>query len=284
LLRLETLLNFESRILMVSFPPSKINLGLHIVSKRPDSFHDLETCFYPVPWTDILEIIPSSKLALTISGNAIPGREEDNLCLKAYHLIKADFNIAPVKIHLHKIIPIGAGLGGGSSDAAYALRLLNEIFNLSLSIDQLKGYASRLGSDCSFFVQGKPMLGTGKGEVLNEIDVNLKGLYLVIVKPAIHVSTQEAYSGISPKRPTTKIQEILKRPVVEWKEILKNDFEESIFKKYPAIAEIKTKLYSRGAVYASMSGSGSSVFGLFEKPVQLEEEFVGMDYWGMLPY
>jgi 4-diphosphocytidyl-2-C-methyl-D-erythritol kinase len=264
---------------MTSFPPCKINLGLHIISKREDGFHDLETCFYPVPWTDILEIIPAKELAFTYSGNAIPGREEDNLCLRAYHLLKADFNIAPVKIHLHKIIPIGAGLGGGSADAAYTLRLLNEIFDLSLSVDQLKNYAPKLGSDCCFFVQDKPMLGTGKGEILTEIDISLKGFYLVIVKPTIHVSTQEAYSGISPKRPTTKIQEILKRPVADWKEVLKNDFEESIFKKYPAIAEIKNRFYSNGAIYASMSGSGSSVFALFEKPVELKKEFVGMDYW-----
>jgi 4-diphosphocytidyl-2-C-methyl-D-erythritol kinase len=265
---------------MVAFPPCKINLGLNVISKREDGFHDLETCFYPVPWTDILEIIPSDKLAFTSSGNAIPGTEEDNLCLKAYHLLKADFNIAPVKIHLHKIIPIGAGLGGGSSNAAYTLRLLNEIFNLSLSIDQLKSYASKLGSDCSFFIEDKPMLGSGKGEILNEIDLSLNCFYLVIVKPAIHVSTQEAYSGISPKQPTVTMREILKRPVADWKEVLKNDLEESIFKKYPAIAEIKTKLYSSGAIYASMSGSGSSVFAIFEKSVQLRNEFVGMEYWG----
>jgi 4-diphosphocytidyl-2-C-methyl-D-erythritol kinase len=265
---------------MISFPPCKINLGLNIIYKRADGFHDLETCFYPIPWADILEIIPSKQLIFTSSGNAIPGKVEDNLCLKAYHLIKTDFDIASVKIHLHKIIPIGAGLGGGSSDAAHTLRLLNEIFNLSLSIDQLKSYASKLGSDCSFFIEDKPMLGSGKGEILNEIDLSLNGFYLVIVKPAIHVSTQEAYSGISPKRPTMKIQEILKRPVADWKEVLKNDFEESIFKKYPAIAEIKTKLYSRGAIYACMSGSGSSVFALFEKPVELEKEFGRMDYWG----
>lgn len=267
---------------MVAFPPCKINLGLSITSKREDRFHDLETCFHPVPWTDILEIIPAKELGFTSSGNTIPGKAEDNLCLKAYHLLKTDFDIAPVKIHLHKIIPIGAGLGGGSSDAAYALRLLNDIFNLSLSIDQLKKYAAKLGSDCSFFVQDKPMLGSGKGEILMEIDVSLNGFYLVIVKPAIHISTQEAYSGIVPKQPSIKINEIVKQPVNSWKGILKNDFEESIFKKHPAIAEIKTKLYSSGAIYASMSGSGSSVFALFEKPIQLKNEFVGMEYWGGL--
>jgi 4-diphosphocytidyl-2-C-methyl-D-erythritol kinase len=264
---------------MIAFPPCKINLGLHIISKRPDGFHDLETCFYPIPWTDILEIIPSKELVFTSSGNPIPGKAEDNLCLKAYHLLKTDFDIAPVKIHLHKIIPIGAGLGGGSSDAAYTLRLLNDIFNLSLSVDQLKDYASKLGSDCSFFVQDKPMIGHGKGEILTEIDISLKGFYLVFVKPLIHISTQEAYSGITPKQPLIKINDILKQPVTNWKGILKNDFEESVFKKHPTIAEVKAKLYSSGAIYSSMSGSGSSVFALFEKPVQLRNEFVGMEYW-----
>ncbi len=264
---------------MVVFPPCKINLGLHIISKRPDGFHDLETCFYPIPWTDILEVIPAKELAFVSSRNVIPGRAEDNLCLKAYHLLKADFDIDPVKIHLHKIIPIGAGLGGGSSNAAYTLRLLNNVFNLSLSIDQLKVYASKLGSDCSFFVQDRPMIGSGKGEILTYVEVNLKGYYLVVVKPAIHISTQEAYAGIISKQRQIKISEIVKQPVNSWKGILKNDFEESIFKKHPAIAEVKTKLYSSGAIYASMSGSGSSVFAFFEKSIRLKDEFIGMEYW-----
>ena len=264
---------------MVAFPPCKINLGLHIISKRPDRFHDLETCFYPILWVDILEIIPAKEVAFTSSGTIIPGMVADNLCLKAYHLLKADFNIPPVKIHLHKIIPIGAGLGGGSSDAAYTLRLLNDIFYLSLSVDQLKVYASKLGSDCSFFIQDKPMLGTGRGETLAETEVNLNGYYITVVKPAIHISTQEAYAGVIPKKPEIKITEILKQPISFWKNSLKNDFEESIFRKYPAIAEIKSKFYSNGAIYASMSGSGSSVFALFEKPIRLKHEFVGMEYW-----
>ncbi len=264
---------------MIAFPPCKINLGLNIISKRPDGFHELDTCFYPVPWTDILEIIPAKELAFTSSGSDIPGNPDDNLCLKAYHLLKADFDISPVKIHLHKIIPIGAGLGGGSSDAAYTLRLLNEIFNLSLSVEQLKKYASKLGSDCAFFIQDKPMHGSGKGEILTEIDIRLNGFYLLIIKPTMHVSTQEAYSGITPRLPHIKVSEIVKQPLSSWKDSLKNDFEESIFKKYPAIAEIKTKLYLNGAIYASMSGSGSSVFAIFEKPVELRNGFVGMEYW-----
>jgi 4-diphosphocytidyl-2-C-methyl-D-erythritol kinase len=264
---------------MVAFPPCKINLGLHIISKRPDGFHDLETCFYPVPWTDILEIIPASELSFTCSGTAIPGKAEDNLCLRAYHLLKANFDIAPVKIHLHKIIPTGAGLGGGSSNAAHSLRLLNTIFNLSLPIEQLKNYASKLGSDCSFFIQDSPMLGSGKGEILSEIEVNLKGFYLVIAKPPIHVSTQQAYAGAVPQLPPLKIRDILQQPVASWKDLLKNDFEVSIFKQHPAIAEIKNKFYALGAVYASMSGSGASVFALFEKRPQLKNKFGRMEYW-----
>jgi 4-diphosphocytidyl-2-C-methyl-D-erythritol kinase len=264
---------------MVAFPLCKINLGLHITAKRPDGFHDLETCFYPVPWTDILEIIPASSLSFTCSGTAIPGKAEDNLCLLAYHLLKADFEIAPVKIHLHKIIPTGAGLGGGSSDAAHTLRLLNAIFNLSLTTEQLKNYASKLGSDCSFFIQDQPMLGSGKGEILTDINCSLSGFCLVIVKPPIHVSTQQAYAGVVPKTPTMKISDILQQPVSTWKDLLKNDFEDSIFRQYPTIADIKNKFYSLGAVYASMSGSGASVFALFEKRLQLKDKFVGMEYW-----
>jgi 4-diphosphocytidyl-2-C-methyl-D-erythritol kinase len=264
---------------MVAFPPCKINLGLHITAKRPDGFHDLETCFYPVPWTDILEIVSGSSLSFTCSGTAIPGKAEDNLCLRAYHLLKADFDIAPVKIHLHKIIPTGAGLGGGSSDAAHTLRLLNTIFNLSLTTEQLKNYASKLGSDCSFFIQDQPMLGTGKGEILTDINCSLSGFWLVVVKPAIHVSTQQAYSGVVPKTPTMKISDILQQPVAVWKDSLKNNFEDSIFVQHPTIAEIKNKFYSFGAVYASMSGSGASVFALFEKRLQLRDKFVGVEYW-----
>lgn len=265
---------------MIVFPPCKINLGLNVLSKREDGFHNLETCFFPVPWTDILEAVPDSKVSFSGTGISIPGEPNDNLCLKAFQLLQQNFPIQPVKIHLHKIIPIGAGLGGGSADAAYTLRLLNAIFNLSLSVDQLKKYAAKLGSDCSFFVQDKPMLGGGKGEILTEIDISLSGFYLVIVKPPIHISTQEAYSGIVPRQPAKRINEIIKQPVYSWKEVLKNDFEETIIKKYPTIAEIKTKLYSSGAIYASMSGSGSSVFALFEKTVQLKDQFAGMEYWG----
>ena len=250
---------------MVSFPPCKINLGLQIINKRTDGFHNLATCFYPIPWTDILEIIPSHELSLNITGIDIPGDINTNLCLKAYHLLQRDYNIPPVKIHLHKIIPTGAGLGGGSSDAAHTLRLLNTIFELQLSTQKLFDYAAQLGSDCAFFIQDKPMIGTGRGEVITESSVDLRGKFLILVKPDVHVSTAEAYSGVTPTQPANALTDILSKPVSQWKNLLMNDFEFSVFNRHQIIKQIKEELYSLGAVYACMSGSGSSVFGIFEK-------------------
>jgi 4-diphosphocytidyl-2-C-methyl-D-erythritol kinase len=264
---------------MVVFPHCKINLGLQIVSKRSDGYHNIETCFYPVPWTDILEIIKSETFAFSSSGISIPGMEDDNLCIKAYQLLQNDFGLSPVHIHLHKVIPTGAGLGGGSSDAAFTLRALNSIFNLKLSLHQLREYASRLGSDCSFFIEDKPMLGTGRGEELSPASVNLKGLFLVLVKPEIHISTAEAYAGIKPQQPSVSLQEILLAPVTDWRNILVNDFEQSVFEKHPTISSIKDGMYRQGALYASMSGSGAAVFGIFNSYVDLKNTFNGMTYW-----
>jgi 4-diphosphocytidyl-2-C-methyl-D-erythritol kinase len=265
---------------LVVFPPCKINLGLSVLSKRTDGYHDLETCFYPVPWLDILEIIRANTFSFTSSGDAIPGPEDQNLCVKAYDILKNDFDIAPVKIHLHKIIPSGAGLGGGSSNAAYTLRVLNQIFSLQLSHDSLIGYASRLGSDCAFFVQDKPMFGMGRGELLSDASISLKGKYFVLIKPNIHVSTADAFAGIIPRKPTQRVTDVVTNmPISEWRGLLKNDFEDSVFKKYPMLSTIKEKLYSVGAVYASMSGSGSSLFGIFEQEKQLGNEFPGTRYW-----
>lgn len=241
---------------MIAFPPCKINLGLNILRKRADGFHDIETCFYPVPWTDILEVIPSGKFEFTTSGNPIPGGE--NLCVKAYDLLKPP----PAKIHLHKIIPAGAGLGGGSSDAAWTLRLLNDVFDLKYSKEKLRSLAAQLGSDCAFFIDDGPMIGTGRGEVLTPANISLKGMFIVIIKPDIHVSTAEAYAGIVPKESKLDIENI---------QDLRNDFEPSIFKKYPLLASIKATLYEAGASYASMSGSGSSVFGLFPQAPAYEK-------------
>jgi 4-diphosphocytidyl-2-C-methyl-D-erythritol kinase len=261
---------------MISFPPCKINLGLNIVSKRPDGYHDLVTCFYPMPWNDILEIIPASDLAFSHSGIFIPGDVTDNLCLKAYHLLKKEFDVPAVHIHLHKIIPMGAGLGGGSSDAAWTLRMLDSIFALKLSPSQLQSYASSIGSDCAFFIQDKPMIGKGRGEVLEETTVSLKNKFIVLVKPDIHVSTAEAYSNVKPEIPQTDLRQIVEQsPIQQWKNFLKNDFEDSVFQKFPVIGKIKKTLYEEGALYASMSGSGSSVFGIFESPVDLTEKLAG---------
>ena len=265
---------------MVSFPPCKINLGLNVIGKRPDGYHDLVTCFYPVPLHDILEIIPSSSFSFTSSGLTIPGASEQNLCIKAYHLLKKDFDLPAVKMHLHKIIPMGAGLGGGSSDAAWTLRLCINSFNLKLTEDRLKEYAATLGSDCPFFLYDKPMLGKGRGEVLESIHPKLKDKFLILIKPNIHVSTSEAFAGISPRPSSVDMKEIIENYSIDrWKNFLFNDFEESVFKKYPSIGELKNLLFKNGAVYASMSGSGSAVFGIFDREIDLRDKFPGSFYW-----
>ncbi len=269
---------------MVYFTPCKINLGLHILSTRPDGYHNIETCFYPVPWNDILELIPAEKLAFTFSGLQISGKEEDNLCRMAYAMLKKDFDIPPIHLHLHKMIPVGAGLGGGSSDAAATLKALNEIFALGISDESLRFYASQLGSDCSFFIEGKPMVGTGRGETLTPLAVRLAGKFLVLVNPNIHVSTVEAYRDIFPRKPEMSIMEILRQPVSTWKNMLVNDFETTTLSKYPALKAIKEELYKLGAFYAAMSGSGSSIYGLFDQQPGLEKNFSEMRIWsGVLP-
>ncbi len=265
---------------MVSFPHCKINLGLNVIARRQDGFHDIETCFFPIPWTDILEIIPAQELKVDVTGLTIPGQIEENLCVKAYTLLKKDFDLSPVHIHLHKLLPTGAGLGGGSSNAAFALRMINEIFQLNLSAGKLAGYASVLGSDCTFFTQENAMMGTGRGEILNPVNVSLKGKFLILVKPDIHVATAVAYAGVTPRSSSQSLREVIeKMPFENWKEFLFNDFESNVFKKFPQISELKNRLYEAGAVYASMSGSGSSVFGIFNQAVDLKAQFVGMTTW-----
>jgi 4-diphosphocytidyl-2-C-methyl-D-erythritol kinase len=265
---------------MVSFPPCKINLGLNIISKRPDGYHNILTCFYPVPWNDVLEIIPAKIFSFSMSGDPVPGEPKRNLCVKAYEILKKDYDLTSVSIHLHKIIPVGAGLGGGSSDAAYTLRILNQLFALALSHETLKVYAARLGSDCAFFIGDKPLLGSERGEVLSDVSLSLKGKYLVIVKPEIHISTDEAYASTSPRLVKIELRKILEEHAIrEWRELLKNDFEDSLFKQFPTLEAIQKKLYALGAAYASMSGSGSSVFGIFEDSVDLKRDFDGLRYW-----
>lgn len=263
---------------MIAFPPCKINLGLHVLARRDDGYHDIDTCFYPVPWTDVLEVIPADTFSFTSSGLAVPGNREDNLCVRAYRLLVADFSMGPALIHLHKAIPFGAGLGGGSSDAAHTLRLLNEVFALGCSEEQLTAYAARLGSDCPFFVDDQPMIGTGRGELLSPVPgLSLQDMYAILVKPPITVSTAEAYAGITPQAHAHAVADLVQQPVARWKEVLGNDFEASVFKKYPLLEKIKRKLYDVGALYASMSGSGATLFGLFEKPRDIAHEFPGCE-------
>ena len=254
---------------MIVFPNCKINLGLHILRKRADGYHDLETVFYPVRFTDILELIPDRStndqpVTYSQSGLEIQGNPLDNLCVKAYQLLKQDYpDLPPVKMHLHKAIPTGAGLGGGSADAAFTLQLLNDYFKLGISTDQLLHYALLLGSDCPFFILNKPAYATGRGELLKPVSVDLTGYTLVIINPRIHVPTAKAFAGIRPALPEKSLKEIIAQPVSSWAEELVNDFEKPIFYQYPEIAAIKDELYRAGAVYASMSGSGSTVYGLF---------------------
>jgi len=269
---------------MILFPNSKINLGLNIFSKRSDSYHNIETVFYPIAWSDILEIQPgvnnpAKAVTFTQSGIKIYGEPNQNLCVKAYHLIAAHHPITAVQIHLHKIVPIGAGLGGGSSDAAFTLLALNKLFSLKLSDSTLQNYASQLGSDCAFFIRNTPLLATEKGDHFTNVDLNLKDYHIVVVKPKISVSTAEAYKNVSPTSTSVPIKDILKLPITNWKNHLVNDFEESVFQKSPSIEKIKEKLYKHGAIYACMSGSGSAVFGLFQKPTDMKTLFRGCTIW-----
>jgi 4-diphosphocytidyl-2-C-methyl-D-erythritol kinase len=260
---------------MVAFPNCKINLGLHIVAKREDEFHNVETVFYPVGLKDALEIIPAQDLntavEFTSSGLTVDGNTADNICIKAYHLLKKDFTQLPnIKMHLHKAIPLGAGLGGGSADGAFTLQLLNKKFNLNISTPALLYYTAQLGSDCPFFIVNKPCYATGRGEILEEIGVALSGYQIVLVNPGIHVNTGWAFSQLTPALPQKSVQQIIQQPIATWEAELKNDFENPVFEKHPKIKNIKEALYSQGALYASMSGSGSTVFGIFENNISLQ--------------
>lgn len=252
---------------MVNFPNAKINLGLHVVNKRDDGYHNIETIFYPVRLYDALEIQPASGAGgMTVYGLDIPGDPADNLCLKALHLIRRDYpRIPDVDIHLLKHIPFGAGLGGGSADAAFLLKLLNERFTLGLSIPQLKHYCDLLGSDCAFFIENKPLYATGRGNELSTLNFPFDGLKIVLIKPDVHVSTAMAYANVSPRQPDGDLRELIRLPLEEWEGKVKNDFELAVFKSMPALSRVKKELYDRGAVYASMSGSGSAFFGIFRE-------------------
>ena len=251
---------------MIQFPNCKITLGLSILAKRADGYHELETVFYPIAVSDALEILPSDNLTLTQTGIAVPGEPTQNLCLKAYHLLKKDFPQLPaVQMHLHKNIPMGAGLGGGSSDGTAALMILNQQFTLGLNDQQLIAYASQLGSDCPFFVYNKACHATGRGEVLTPIQLDLSNYQFLLVHPGVHIATAWAFQQLNPHIKSESIQAIIEKPITDWKNYLINDFEAPVFKAEPTLSVIKDQLYQLGAIYASMSGSGSSLFGIFPK-------------------
>ncbi len=267
---------------MIVFPNCKINLGLNVISKRDDGYHNLETVFYPLPFYDVLEIIKSdnNQNELFISGIEIDGEQENNLCLKAYNLLKKDFPGLPfVKIYLQKNIPSGAGLGGGSADGAFMLKLLNEKFNLNLSEAQLLHYALQLGSDCPFFIINKPCFAQQRGEVLEKIELDFSPYKILLVNPQIYINTTWAFTQIKPSVPYLLISEIIQKPVSEWKQHLKNDFELPVFKAHPPIKKIKNDLYEMGAIYAAMSGSGSTMFGIFNKTDDISQHIFNGNYF-----
>lgn len=264
---------------MVSFPNCKINLGLNITSKRADGYHNLETVFYPIELKDVLEVIQSTTFSFACTGLPVEDATSNNLCVKAYQLLKKDFpGLPPVAIHLHKAIPMGAGLGGGSADGAFMLTLLNKKFRLGITEEKLTAYALLLGSDCPFFIINKTCFATGRGEKLKPITIDLSAYTIVIINPGIHISTKEAFATLTPTEPAVSIKEIIKQPITAWKDLLKNDFETTILPRYAAIAEIKQTLYRQGALYASMTGTGSTVYGIFKKgttiKLNLPEEYL----------
>ena len=252
---------------MISFPNCKINLGLHVLARRNDGFHNLETVFFPIPFEDCLEVETSNEAtSLTLTGLEVEGTVEDNLCMKAYTLLKQRYDLPPVEMRLHKQIPSGAGLGGGSANAAFTLKLLNEKFNLNLSQKQLVDLASEIGSDCAFFILNRPCIGTGRGNLLEPIELpQLEGLHAMLVMPGIHISSAWAFRQLTPRQPVKSVKEIISIPIADWQQQLTNDFEQPVFASYPALKEIKEQLYRSGARYASLSGSGSVMYGLFDQ-------------------
>ena len=272
---------------MITFPNAKINLGLDIVERRPDGYHNLETVFFPIPLQDVLEININTEpdapdCSFVMYNASFYGDSNDNLVVKAYKALAADHTLPKVNMALYKNIPTGAGLGGGSADAAFALKMLNEIAKLGLSDEKLEEYAAKIGADCAFFIKNRPAFAEGIGNILSPTPCNIDGYCIVLVKPEIHISTKEAYSLVVPEYPATRLAEIAGKSVAEWKGLMKNDFERSIFAKHPSMEKIKEELYGMGAVYASMSGSGSAFFGIFKEEQDIEKikgSFPGMFCW-----
>ena len=273
---------------MIVFPNAKINLGLQVLHRRPDGFHAIDSIFYPVPFKDALEALPDEDLSpgqalLECSGLPIPGDQSGNLVLKAYHALHEEFSLPGTRFWLHKVIPMGAGLGGGSADGAFALKLLNDLYQLGLSDAQMEAFAARLGSDCPFFIRNSVRHVTGRGEVLGDLELSLKNYWIVLVNPALHVGTAEAYAGISPRADRPSLAALASVAPSGWKDVMENDFEVSVGKIHPVILEIKAKLYEFGASYAQMTGSGSTVYGLFdEEPDQLDQLWPNYGVWKFL--
>jgi 4-diphosphocytidyl-2-C-methyl-D-erythritol kinase len=270
---------------LVLFPNCKINLGLHVTGKRPDGYHDLQTIFYPIPLKDAAEITTYREkkeheaFELTITGTEIPGDIATNLCTRAWQLIKKAFpGIPAVRMHLHKAIPVGGGLGGGSSDGAFTLILLNEELKLNLTTEKLLEYALQLGSDCPFFILNRPCYATGRGEIMEEVSIDLSDHYFVLVHPGIHISTAEAFSSIVPSKPQQSLKEVIAQPITSWKKSLVNQFEEGAFRKHPELEKIRDQLYKSGAVYASMTGTGSSIYGIFHNSKKNANLLAGEKY------
>lgn len=263
---------------MITYPNAKINIGLNITERRPDGYHNIESVFYPINLQDAVEIKtiegeePQGGYKLKVSGTILDGTPDDNLVVKAYQLLRKDFNFPAQKIHLYKHIPVGAGLGGGSSDAAAIIKMLNEKFALGLTSEQMQNYAVQIGADCPFFINNTPVFATGIGNIFTPIEFSLHGKNIILVKPDIFVSTRDAYALVKPSPAAIPLTEAIKQPISEWKQIITNDFEKSVFAKYPEIAAIKDKLYDMGAIYASMSGSGSAVYGIFNSPIEYADE------------
>lgn len=264
---------------MICFPNAKINLGLNIVNKRPDGYHNIETIFYPIPVKDALEVVAAPSFSFTQTGIPVDLPAEKNLVIKALNLLKVQYIIPPVEVHLLKGIPFGAGLGGGSADAAFMLKLMNDFCSLNITSERLELLASSLGADCPFFIHNTPVFASGIGNVFEPITLSLKNYYICLIKPDVSVSTPEAYSLVKPAKPEISLKKIIETPVEEWRDTMVNAFEKSVFAKRPVIEAIKNVLYEEGAVYASMSGSGSSVYGLFKKPTALKDQFASCYVW-----
>lgn len=267
---------------MICFPTAKINLGLRVIARNPDGYHTIETVFYPIGLKDALEVVPTSENAgytLSVSGTEALIDPEKNLVTKAYRLLTSCHLLPPLDVHLHKVIPTEAGLGGGSSDAAFMLALLNDHLSLGFTRERLLELASHLGADCPFFLINQPVYATGIGTTFSDCPLSLSGYWLVLVKPDVSISTVAAYKAITPMVPAESVRDIVQLPVPAWKDRLINDFEPYAFSRHPIIGAIKQRLYDEGAVYASMTGSGSAVFGLFKQPVDLSAAFRGSFYW-----